>query len=145
MEPRIPVSKCVIKNVIKNWVRFEHDKVWQARKDCRQSRTVLPNTDHKWKHYILRRDKDDIRLLTQLVTGHANLKYHRFLMGLEDDEKCELCGQKQTAIHVLTECPGLVGERLAILGKPTINEDDIRKFSIDRILKFARNTEYWNY
>ena len=25
-----------------------------------------------------KRDKDDIRLLTQLVTGHVNLKYHRF-------------------------------------------------------------------
>ena len=90
------------KQLINKWTKTEHDNKWQARPDCRQTKLVLPNTDHDWSRYILRRDKDDIRLLTQLVTGHANLKYHRFLMGLEDNPDCEHCGERQTAIHIGT-------------------------------------------
>ena len=59
--------------------------------------------------HILKRDRDDIRLMTQLVTGHANLKYHRFVMGLEDDDMCDKCGDRQSAVHVLAECPEYIG------------------------------------
>ena len=41
--------------------------------------------------------------------------------------------------------PNKPGNRIAILGKPIVNVDDIRKHSMDRILKFARNTDYWDY
>ena len=66
-------------------------------------------------------------------------------MGMEDNADCDYCGERQTAIHVLTECPGHVGHRIAILGKPIVNVDDIRKYSMDKILKFARHTNYWDY
>ena len=55
-------------------------------------------------------------------------------MGIEDDASCDFCGEVQTANHILTECPGY---RIAMLGKPVINIEDIRKYSIDRILILA--------
>ena len=125
------------------WTRDEHERVWTNRQDCRQSRMVLPTTRHNWKG-ILRRDKDDVRLLTQLVTGHANLAYHRFLMNMEASPNCD-CGEVQTAVHPLTECPSLVGYRIRILGTPIINAEDIWKFSFDKILRLARQTDFWNY
>ena len=66
-------------------------------------------------------------------------------MGMEDDASCDFCGEVQSAIYILTECPGLVGYRIAILGKPVVNIEDIRKYSIDRILRLARETEFWDY
>ena len=141
--PVIPISKCVITHVIEEWMKAEHERVWVNRHDCRQSRLVLPTTRHRWKG-ILKRDKDDIRLLTQLVTGHANLGYHRFLMSLEDSPDCS-CGETQTAIHILTECPNLAGYRMMILGRPIVNIEDICKYNFDRILKLARQTDHWDY
>ena len=66
-------------------------------------------------------------------------------MGMQDDASCDFCGEVQTAIRILTKCPGLVGYRMAILGKPVVNIEDIRKYSIDRILRLARETEFWDY
>ena len=48
---------------------------------------------------ILEYNRGQIRALTQMVTGHANLKRHRNVMGMEDDEDCHYCGDSQTAIH----------------------------------------------
>ena len=56
---------------------------------------------------------------------------------MEDDASCDFCDEVKTAIHILTEFPGLVGYRIAILGKPIVNIEDIRKYSIDRIPRFA--------
>ena len=96
---------------------------------------------HNWKG-ILRRDKDDLRLLTQLVTGHANLGYQRYLMSLENSPNYD-CGKAQTAVHLITECPMLIGYRIQILG--LINVEDIRSYSFDKILRLVRQTEFWDY
>ena len=143
--PRIPISKCVITKAIKDWTAREHDKRWQNRTDCRQSKLVLPSTTHGWSRHILKRDRDDIRLLTQLVTGHANLQYHRFVMGLEDNDMCDKCGDRQSAVHVLAECPEYIGLRMCIFGRPILYMDEIRTYSIDKVLKFARHSEFTNY
>ena len=65
-------------------------------------------------------------------------------MGMEDNANCDLCGEPQEAVHILTECPGLVGIRINILGKPTIDPKDIKNYNIYKILKFAKQTKLWN-
>ena len=65
-------------------------------------------------------------------------------MKLEDDPYCGMCGEEQTAIHILTTCPGLVGLRLTILGKPVLNTNEVRNLRVGKILKFAKSTGLWN-
>ena len=88
-------------------------------------------------------NKKQIKIVTQLVTGHANLQRHRYIMGMEDNPDCRGCGMSETAIHLLTECPEHVGARIAMLGKPILSAEDIRKIQINRILKFAGSTGRW--
>ena len=64
-------------------------------------------------------------------------------MGYEDSPNCERCGEEQTSIHVMTTCPGLAGLRTAVLGKPILKPEEIRSKPIDRIMKFALQTDYW--
>ena len=45
--------------------------------------------------------------------------------------------------HIITECPGYVGLRIAILGRPIVQEKSIREYPIYKILKFAEETERW--
>ena len=78
-EPRVPISQSIIKEEIKKWMEIEHDENWKKRKDCRQTKLILPDCKHKWKRNILNYERRHIRVLTQLVTGHANLKRHSTL------------------------------------------------------------------
>ena len=78
-EPRMLVSDSVIKERLEVWSLEEHDRHWQERTDFRQSKLVLPSTDHGWRGKIIGFDKKKIRIMTQLVTGHANLQRHRYI------------------------------------------------------------------
>ena len=119
-EPRIAISKCVIKQKLKAWKQEKHNRLWQDRTDCRQTKLILPQVEHKWRRKILIYKTEEIRILTQIVTGHANLKRHRYIMDMEDNPLCAKCGMEETAIHLITECPGYVGLRIAILGRPIV-------------------------
>ena len=66
-------------------------------------------------------------------TCNANLKRHRYIMDIEDNPLCAKCGMEETAIHLITECPGYVGLRIAILRRPTVQEDSIREYPIYNI------------
>ena len=103
------VSNSVIKERLKVWSLEKHDRYWQERTDCRQSKLVLPSVDHGWRGRIIGFDKKRIRITTRLVTGHTNLQRHRYIMGMEDNPDCRGCGMSETAIHLLTECPTDVG------------------------------------
>ena len=50
---------------------------------------------------------------------------------------------EETAIHLIIECPGYIGLRIMILGRPTVQEDSIREYPIYKILKFLEGTERW--
>ena len=63
---------------------------------------------------------------------------------MEVSPNCD-CGEVQTAVHLITEGPSLIGYRIHILGTPINNAEDIWKFSFDKILRLARQTDFWNY
>ena len=138
------MSKTVIRSVISNYGKKLHSQLWSEATEYRQSKLVLPDTQHRWLKLSKTTVKNDLRILTQLVTGHANLRRHRYIMKLEDDPYCSMCGEEQTAIHILTTCPGLVGLRLTILGKPVYNTNEVRNLRVGKILKFAKSTGLWN-
>ena len=143
-EPRVPISQCLIKEEIKNWMELEHDEAWKRRRDCRQTKQILPDAQHEWKKGILNYERRHLRVLTQLTTGHANLKRHRYIMGMETDAICDKCKEEEeTAMHLMTECPHYWRERMQHLGAARIEEEDIRKLSTKQILNFAQATNRW--
>ena len=89
VEPRLPVSQCVISSAIKAWGKEQHQRLWSNRSDCRQTKLILPSVYHHWSRGIYSYERRHIRILTQLVTGHATLKRHLFLMGMVDSPDCE--------------------------------------------------------
>ena len=140
-EPRIPISEQSLNTHIKKWGKAEHDRTWNNKTDCRQSRLVLPSVSHSWK--ILRYERRHVRVLTQLVTGHANLKRHRYLMKMEEDPLCDMCKVEETALHLMTNCARYSVIRAAILGNPAISESNIRNYKVSKILRFAKETGRW--
>ena len=46
-------------------------------------------------------------------------------------------------IHLIREYPGYMGLRIAILGRPIVQEETMREYPIYKILKFAEESERW--
>ena len=142
-EPRVATAPCIIKTATCKWFKDRHNQNWQRRMDCRQSKLVLPNTEHKWEKCTKYLDRNGMRILTQVATGHSSLNRHKFIMGMVDSPNCELCGMVQTPIHIITECPTLAGQRIHIFGCPTLPVEAMKEFNPGKIIRFAIMTELW--
>ena len=145
LEPRLPVSDSVITGFIKNWAKDEHNEKWTNSTEYRQTKLILPDTQHRWAKQACKLERNELRILTQIVTGHANLKRHLHIMGYVDDPNCECGEEPQTPIHILTRCTRLAGLRTAVLGRPEIKPENIRNYTPKKILKFAEKTGLWNF
>ena len=142
--PWVPTARCIIKSQLNDWCDAICEDKWRSRNDCRQSKILMPKLKHKWRRCILNRTKSQLRVMVQLVTGHANLRRHRFLMNLEESPICECGEEEETSIHLLTRCPLQARNRWHYLGRATIKEEDLRNKHISSILRFARATNKWN-
>ena len=140
-EPRLAVSQCVIKEATEKWFKNQHEQSWQNRTDCRQTRLVLPTTGHRWEKCTKYLNRNEMRILTQVATGHGCLRRHMHIMGLSESPNCELCGMEQTPIHVITICPALCGQRVQILNRPTLTIEMIRDYNPSRMVRFAIATD----
>ena len=103
----------------------------------------MPSMRHKWSKYILKKSKAQIKIITQIVTGHANLRRHKFLMKLEDSPTCECQEEEETSIHVLARCPLHARNRWHYLGKATLKEEELKNKSPTQLITFAKATRKW--
>ena len=102
-EPFVPISNKTKKRYLKEWVDKQIEKEWENRNDCRQTKLWLSDTNKKWSKELMNLNKIDIRYITQMITGHANLKRHKYVMGVEEDPTCDKCGEaEETPEHLLT-------------------------------------------
>ena len=90
-EPVIPTNKSTLKQQLKTWEKEQHNKEWNNREDCRQTKLLMPMRNAKWENEVMNSSRKNIRIITQIITGHANLKRHRYLVGLETDPTCDKC------------------------------------------------------
>ena len=80
----------------------------------------------------------------ELVTGHASLKRHRQIVGMEKEESCNFCGESQISIHILTECPKFYELERAKMGDRISLDSSVRFNKLAKILQLARDTGLWN-
>jgi hypothetical protein len=65
---------------------------------------------------LLSLNRNQLRILTGLFTGHSHLKGHFFKLGLVDSPVCDRCKQaSETASHVLGDCEALAAIRFRYL------------------------------
>jgi hypothetical protein len=67
---------------------------------------------------LLKLNRDQLRWVVGLLTGHCHLKGHFFSMGLTDDPTCERCLEEdESATHILCDCEAIANLRFRILGQ----------------------------
>ena len=101
-EPFVPIGNETSKGYIKKWENKQKEADWRKRTDCRQTKIWLTMINRAWSREILKLNRKDIRYITQIITGHSNLRRHRYIMGLEEDPNCEKCKEEEeTPEHIL--------------------------------------------
>ena len=143
-EPIIPAATANIKQFVKQWAEKTHQKKWERRKDCRQSKIFVEQVQNKIWKTIVRQcfSRKETRWITQIMTGHACLNRQLFIMKLEDSPTCDFCEEgEESSMHFLGECPYFSRIRHDIFGIYFFN--NFNNIDPSKILKYIRSTRRW--
>jgi ribonuclease HI len=133
-----PSTNSIKRLIAEGFERIWNDK-WKARTDCRQTKQWFPTTNKKISNKILDLDRDNISMMTQLITGHNFLKRHSGLVNKDPDKECRFCcEEEETTFHVIAECPAFARIRLSTLGSVALSAP--LTWSVESVLSFLRET-----
>ena len=87
---------------------------------------------------LLKMGKRDLRVATQILTGHADLNYHLRKLNRDIAPTCSLCQEEnETVEHVLARCPMLWKLRVELFDSHVTTITDIlERYDISRLVKF---------
>jgi hypothetical protein len=89
---------------------------------------------------LLKLNRDQLRWIVGLYTGHSHLKGHLFKMGLMNDPICERCLEAhESATHVLRDCEALAHLRFHHLRQFFMEPGDFYDVPIGKVLHFIRS------
>jgi hypothetical protein len=88
----------------------------------------------------LKLNRDQLRWMVGLFTGHCHLNGHLFILGLTDDPTCERClEQDESATHVLYDCEAIAHLTFNHLGQFFMEPSDFCDAPISKVLHFIRS------
>ena len=115
-----------------------HKQLWHASPHRHAKETTKELNPQRGKQ-LIQQSRKNIKILTNMLTGHAHLNKHLHTIGLADDPICRGCLEdEETAEHVLCHCPAIACTRHAILGKHHISLDEINTYPMTAILEFIK-------
>jgi hypothetical protein len=89
---------------------------------------------------LLKLNRDQLRWIVGLFTGHCHLKGHLFKLGLMDDTTCERCLEEdESATHVLCDCEAIAHLRFCHLSQFFMEPSDFYDAPISKVLHFIRS------
>ena len=147
--PPLPVS--AVKQEIYRWEQNAHRKTWRRRAVdregktfCRQTRMFLPDPDPKlWKR-IRKQNIRNIKILTQIITGHSTLQRHLEIMKIIQDGTCEHCLEEDESVeHHVTDCMAFMHQRREAFGTFFLKQEEMKSLEPDALLKYVRLTKRW--
>jgi hypothetical protein len=140
-EPTVGISAKVARGVIRDWMSRKHEGHWQSIRGQRQAKGFLKKPSAKKAGELLSLIRNQLRIMTGLLTGHCHLKGHLFKLGLVTSLKCNRCKQaSETASHILCDCEAVATLRFRHLGCPFMKPGDFEDISVSKILHFVQGT-----
>ena len=141
-EPFLPVTTSCIKVAIRDWCRARHCKRWRASTKSRNTKlwvkTPWYNGGSPVPHTA---DRDSMRLVMGLITGHCQLNQHRHRIGLSDSPQCDNCvGVIETPHHFLAECPKYLQQRLLYFGEAYPQVDTLSEMPNSVLMAYINAT-----
>ena len=140
-EPGMGITHSFLKRHLKNIVIEETNKHWINLPKLRQSKLLLRMQDKDRQAFCRKLSKQNLHLITRLLTGHNTLNGHLHKLGLHPDGLCRFCNlEMETSEHILMDCIALAPKRYSYLGKPSFNLEQIATIEIPSLLCFLKTT-----
>ena len=140
-EPAIGISSNLIRNTVFDLFRDKQYLNWLNSKGQRQAKELnqgCPSARHK---ELLKLNRNGVRKVVGLLTGHCPLRRHLTIMGVKNDPICRGCyGSEETAVHVLCECEAYSAYRFEHLGRHLLEPWELHDIPVRCLLNFASAT-----
>jgi hypothetical protein len=113
---------------------------WESTTGLKQAKRFISGPSARRTKDLLRLNRDQLRWVVKLLTGHCHLKRHLFKLGLTDDSTCERCLQEdESATHILRDCEAIAYLRFRHLGQFFMKPSDFYNAPIFKVLQFIRS------
>jgi hypothetical protein len=85
-----------------------HKEYWESTTGLREANGFIQGPSARRTKDLLKLNRDQLRWVAGLLTGHCHLKGHLFKLGLTDDPICERCLEEdESATHILCDCEAI--------------------------------------
>jgi hypothetical protein len=102
------ISAGIAKKAVMDWTNRGHQKYWESLIGLNQAKGFLQGPTVVRTKELLKLNRNQLRWVIGLITGHCHLKGHLFKMGLTNSPICERCLEKgESATHILCDCEAI--------------------------------------
>ena len=146
--PFAPFSASSISNITDSIISDIHySRLYEHRNSTDFQHTLALNVYQHNKRQLIRKNRQELRALTHLITGCSYLKYFQNKIGHEQSPTCNKCEyEDETTDHYLMRCPAFSIQRKEAFGNFLIRPGNQQICSIASLLaKFARSTAYLSF
>jgi hypothetical protein len=139
-KPACGISAGTAKRAVSDWTNRDHKKYWESLTGLKQAKGFLQGPSVRRTKELLKLNRNQLRLVTGLLTGHCHLEGHVFKMGLTKSPICERCLEKdESATHILCDCEAIAYLGFRHLGHYFMEPGDYKDTPISKILHFFRS------
>jgi hypothetical protein len=116
-EPACAISVGIAKRAVGDWTSRDHKIYWESLTRLKQAKGFLQGRSVRRTKELLKLNRNQLRWVTGLLTGHCHLKEHLFKIGLTESPTSERCLEKEeSATHILCDCEAIADLRFRHLG-----------------------------
>jgi hypothetical protein len=107
-KPACGISIGAAKKAVRDWRNRSHKEYWEATNELKQAKGLVPGSSTRRTKDLFKLNRDQLRWVVGLFTGHCHLKWHLFQLRLTDDPICEMCLEEdESATHILCDCEAI--------------------------------------
>jgi hypothetical protein len=145
-EPALRIPKCLAREAIKSWTKYQHSSTWKVAPGCRHGKIFIGRPCKERADDLLKLGRHQLKMAVAILTGHAPVRGHLRIIGLfSGDPSCRFCRMETgTVQHITCCCEALARQRYNISGKSFVEPKDISTASLRDICLFIRNTGIQN-
>jgi hypothetical protein len=140
------ISRCLTREVIKNWTEYEHYSVWKDLPGQRHGKLFMGKPCKKRADDLLKLSRHLLRMTVAIFTGHTPVRGHLYIMGLFDgDPTYRFCRKEtETVQHITCCCEALARQRYNVFGKLIVEPKDISTASIKDLCLYIKGAGLLN-
>ena len=136
----IPFVEALWKQENNRWLGLKHRAHWRGIEGLKVSKSFINSANDKKFIDFIQHNRNELRLLVGLFTGHCCLRKYLKNIGIIKDSSCRFCNDhEETSLHLLCECVELATLRNQFLGTPFPTSQGLYKIKFNLIINFIKS------